>query len=108
MEESFFEKVYNVVRQIPKGRVCTYGAIAECIGAKKAARMVGWALNNSHTVYPEVPAHRVVNRKGLLSGKHHFDGPSEMEKLLNQEGIQVANNQIVNFEKLIWDPNKEY
>ncbi|MCB9257590.1 MAG: MGMT family protein [Chitinophagales bacterium] len=108
MEESFFEKVYSVVRQIPAGRVCTYGAIAECIGSKKAARMVGWALNHSHTVYPELPAHRVVNRKGLLSGKHHFDGPSEMEKRLELEGIRVENNQVLDFEALLWDPNKEY
>ena len=105
MEESFFDKVYNVVRQIPEGRVCTYGAIAECIGAKKAARMVGWALNASSTD-DTVPAHRVVNRNGILTGKHHFSGINLMQQLLENEGIKVKNLQVVDFESLFWDPSK--
>ncbi len=105
-EESFFELVYDVARQIPKGRVTSYGAIANCLGTKLSARMVGWAMNGAGKVKPKVPAHRVVNRNGVLSGKHHFGGDT-MEKLLKKEGIKVKNDAIVDFEKLFWDPSEE-
>jgi methylated-DNA-protein-cysteine methyltransferase-like protein len=106
-DESFFELVYEVARQIPKGRVTSYGAIAACLGTKLSARMVGWAMNGSGRVRPKVPAHRVVNRIGLLTGKHHFSPPGLMEKLLKKEGIKVKNDKVVDFEKLFWDPVKE-
>ena len=106
-DESFFALVYDVVRQVPKGRVTSYGAIAACLGTKLSARMVGWAMNGCGNVKPKVPAHRVVNRLGILSGKHHFKPPSKMEELLKKEGIIVKNDQIVNFEKLFWDPVQE-
>ncbi len=105
-EESFFELVYEVARQIPKGRVTSYGAIANCIGTKLSARMVGWAMNSAGKVKPKVPAHRVVNRNGLLSGKHHFGGDT-MEKMLKKEGVKVKNDTVVDFEKLFWDPAEE-
>ena len=104
---SFFEQVYAVVRLIPKGRISTYGAIAAAVGAKKAARMVGYAMNNSHTVEPPIPAHRVVNRKGLLTGRHHFSPPELMQKLLTKEGINISNHQIQNFDKHFWEPIEE-
>lgn len=104
---SFFEQVYEVVRLIPRGRVTSYGAIAAAIGAKKAARMVGYAMNNSHIVDPPVPAHRVVNRQGLLTGRHHFSPPELMEQLLHEEGIIVQNNQIQDFNSHFWDPIEE-
>lgn len=103
-EESFFEQVYEVARQIPKGRVTSYGAIAACLGTKLSARMVGWAMNGAGRVRPKVPAHRVVNRHGMLSGKHHFGTPDTMEKLLKKEGIKVKDDAVVDFEKLFWDP----
>jgi methylated-DNA-protein-cysteine methyltransferase related protein len=103
-EENFFELVFDVARQIPKGRVTSYGAIAACLGAKSSARMVGWAMNGAGRVRPKVPAHRVVNRLGILSGKHHFSPPGMMEKLLKKEGIKVKNDQVVDFKKLFWDP----
>jgi methylated-DNA-protein-cysteine methyltransferase-like protein len=106
-EESFFELAYEIARQIPKGRVTSYGAIANCIGTKLSARMVGWAMNGAGRIRPKVPAHRVVNRNGLLSGKHHFGEPGAMEKLLKKEGINVKDDTIVDFEKLFWDPSKE-
>lgn len=106
-DESFFESVFDVARQIPKGRVTSYGAIAECLGAKSSARMVGWAMNGAGRVRPKVPAHRVVNRIGILSGKHHFYPPGNMEKLLKKEGIKVKNDQVVDFKKLFWDPVTE-
>jgi len=106
-DESFFELVYEVARQIPKGRVTSYGAIAACLGTKLSARMVGWAMNGAGRVKPKVPAHRVVNRLGILSGKHHFKPAGSMEKLLKKEGIKVKNDTIVDFEKLFWDPVKE-
>ena len=106
-EESFFELVYEVARQIPKGRVTSYGAIANCLGTKLSARMVGWAMNGAGKVKPRVPAHRVVNRNGMLSGKHHFGEPDVMERLLKKEGIKVKNDTIVDFEKLFWDPAQE-
>jgi methylated-DNA-protein-cysteine methyltransferase related protein len=106
-EESFFELVYEVARQIPKGKVTSYGAIAACLGTKLSARMVGWAMNGAGKVKPKVPAHRVVNRIGMLSGKHHFSPPGSMEKQLKKEGIKVKNDQIVDFEKHFWNPIDE-
>lgn len=106
-DENFFELVYGVARQIPKGRVTSYGAIAACLGTKLSARMVGWAMNGSGKMKPKVPAHRVVNRIGLLTGKNHFSPPGLMEKLLKKEGIKVKNDKVVDFEKLFWDPAKE-
>jgi methylated-DNA-protein-cysteine methyltransferase-like protein len=104
--KDFFQDVYDVVRLIPSGRVTSYGAIANYLGSKQGARMVGWAMNASH-VLPDVPAHRVVNRTGLLSGKHHFDGPNTMELHLQAEGIRVVQNQIQDFQKVFWDPALE-
>lgn len=103
--ESFFERVYEVVRLIPYGKVTSYGTIAKYLGAASSARMVGWAMNQSHGVFPSVPAHRVVNRNGLLTGKKHFSSPDEMENRLKVEGISVRNNQIENFPTYFWDPN---
>jgi methylated-DNA-protein-cysteine methyltransferase-like protein len=105
-ESSFFELVYEVARQIPKGRITSYGAIANCLGTKLSARMVGWALNGAGHAKPKVPAHRVVNRNGMLSGKHHFGG-DKMEKLLKKEGIKVKNDTVINFDKLFWDPAEQ-
>ena len=102
--DNFFEKVYAVARQIPFGKVTSYGAIATYLGAARSARMVGWAMNNSHTQTKEIPAHRVVNRKGILTGKHHFDGTNLMQQLLENEGIVVIENQIQNFENVFWNP----
>ncbi len=106
-DENFFELVYEVARQIPKGRVTSYGAIANCLGTKLSARMVGWAMNGAGRVNPKVPAHRVVNRIGMLTGKHHFHPPTKMETLLKKEGVKVKNDKIVDFEKHFWDPVKE-
>ena len=104
-EIGFFEKVYQVAEQIPYGRVTSYGAIAKYLGTPKSARMVGWAMNASH-VNPKVPAHRVVNRVGVLSGKHHFEGTNLMQQLLESEGVEVSEHQIKNFESLFWDPTR--
>lgn len=104
-KNNFFEKVYEVARQIPFGKVTSYGAIAKYLGAARSARMVGWAMNNSHNQKLEVPAHRVVNRKGLLTGKHHFEGTNLMQQLLENEGIKVVDNQIQNFEEVFWNPS---
>ena len=101
----FFDLVYGVVRQIPEGRVTSYGAIAGHLGMRRSARMVGWAMNAAHSK-PDVPAHRVVNRNGLLTGKHHFPGSNLMEELLENEGIKVENNIIVDFENYFWDPSE--
>jgi methylated-DNA-protein-cysteine methyltransferase related protein len=103
-DTNFFELVYEVVMQIPKGRVTSYGAIAAVLGAKLSARMVGWAM---HGASAKVPAHRVVNRNGVLSGKHHFSPPSKMQKLLEKEGIKVKNDTIIDFKNHYWDPAKE-
>mgnify|MGYP000039927633 FL=1 len=103
-KESIYNAIYDIVRAIPKGRVTSYGAIAAAIGAKGAARMVGYAMNHSHAMQPKVPAHRVVNRNGMLTGKHHFETPTQMEALLKKEGISVIDDQIVDFEKFFWDP----
>jgi len=102
---NFFDKVYEVVKQIPFGRVTSYGAIAKYLGTTRSARMVGYAMNGSSG--NDVPAHRVVNSKGLLTGKHHFDGTNLMQQLLESEGIRVKGNQIQNFDKVFWDPSKE-
>lgn len=102
-EKNFFEKVYEVAALIPYGRVTSYGAIAKYLGAARSARMVGWAMNNAHG-YDEIPAHRVVNRVGLLTGKHHFGGTNLMQQLLENEGIRIKDNKVVNFEKHFWDP----
>lgn len=104
--ENFFQKVYTIARLIPYGRVTTYGAIAIYLGTARSARMVGWAMNKSHGL-EDIPAHRVVNRKGILSGKHHFDGTNLMQQLLENEGIIVHENQIQNFEKVFWNPSKK-
>jgi methylated-DNA-protein-cysteine methyltransferase-like protein len=105
-DANFFDKVYAIARLIPHGRVTSYGAIATYLGAARSARMVGWAMNNSHNQKEEVPAHRVVNRKGLLTGKHHFDGTNLMQQLLESEGIKVIENQIQDFEKIFWNPSE--
>lgn len=104
--DNFFEKSYQVARQIPFGRVTSYGAIAKYLGAARSARMVGWAMNASHN-NDTIPAHRVVNRKGLLTGKQHFDGTNLMQQLLESEGIKVIENQIQNFDTVFWDPTIE-
>lgn len=101
--DNFFERVYEVVRQIPYGKVTSYGAIAKALGTARSARMVGWAMNASHNL-DDVPAHRVVNRNGLLTGKLHFDGTNLMQQLLENEGIVIVNNQIVDFDKVLWIP----
>jgi methylated-DNA-protein-cysteine methyltransferase-like protein len=101
--DNFFERVYEVARQIPYGKVTSYGAIAKVLGAARSARMVGWAMNASHNL-EDVPAHRVVNRSGLLTGKHHFEGTNLMQQLLENEGIIVKENQIIDFEKHFWTP----
>lgn len=106
-DHSFFSRVYDVVRLIPYGRVSSYGAIAGYLGSKGSARMVGWAMNASHSASENVPAHRVVNRKGMLTGKHHFGAPAIMQQLLESEGVQVQDDRVVEFEKLLWDPAKE-
>lgn len=102
-DNSFFERVYVIARQIPFGKVTSYGAIAKCLGAARSARMVGYAMNASHDK-DDIPAHRVVNRNGLLTGKFHFDGTNLMQQLLENEGIEVVNNQIINFDHHFWQP----
>jgi len=102
-EVSFYQKVYEVARKIPEGKVTSYGAIAEFLGRKGSARMVGYAMNNVHSEY-SVPAHRVVNRNGLLTGKHHFSPPDLMQQLLENEGIEVENDKVVNFKEVFWKP----
>lgn len=103
--KNFFERVYKVARQIPEGKVTSYGAIATYLGMAKGARMVGWAMNASHI--KEVPAHRVVNKKGLLTGKHHFQGTNLMQQLLENEGVEIIENQIQNLSECLWDPSRE-
>ena len=106
-KHSFFEDVWDVARQIPTGRVTSYGAIANYLGTKLSARMVGWAMNGAFQVSPKVPAHRVVNRQGLLTGKIHFATPTLMQELLEKEGTKVTNDQVVDFAKKFWDPTTE-
>lgn len=103
-EPAFFDSVYEVVRLVPPGRVTTYGAIARFLGSAKSARMVGWAMNASFGVFPPVPAQRVVNASGMLSGKFHFGPGDEMKNLLEAEGVKVENDEVVNFPQLFWDP----
>ncbi len=106
MEKDFFDSVYKVVRLIPKGRVTNYGAIAKYLGSAGSSRIVGYAMNAAHSQKKKVPAHRVVNRNGELTGKHHFATPFEMQELLEKEKIVVKNDKIIDFKKLFWDPNE--
>jgi methylated-DNA-protein-cysteine methyltransferase-like protein len=106
-ERDFFAEVMAVVREVPRGRVTSYGAIAKYLGAARSSRIVGYCMNNSHTVHPKVPAHRVVNRNGLLTGKHHFATPTRMQELLAKEGVKVKDDQVVEFRKRFWDPALE-
>ena len=106
-KESIYDAIYDVVRAVPKGRVTSYGAVAAAIGAASGARVVGYAMNMCSGVKPKVPAHRVVNRNGLLTGKHHFSPPEKMQQLLEKEGIKVKDDQVVAFDRLFWDPMKE-
>lgn len=105
-DESFFTLVYDVVKQIPRGRVTSYGAIAACLGTKLSARMVGWAMNSAHDPSKKIPAHRVVNRNGMLTGKMHFGDPGEMQRRLEKENIKVVDDTIVDFSKVFWDPSE--
>jgi methylated-DNA-protein-cysteine methyltransferase-like protein len=105
--EGFFQRVYKVVLLVPSGRVTTYGAIASYLGSPGAARMVGWAMNQSHTSPEFIPAHRVVNRNGLLTGKHHFDGTHLMQEMLENEGAIISENRIQNMEEMFWNPVEE-
>lgn len=107
-ELSFFDQVHALARQIPRGRVTSYGAIAAALGAKSSARMVGWAMNAAHTAKPAVPAHRVVNRVGMLSGKMHFRPPEAMQQRLEREGVKVKDDQVVDFKKRFWDPMEAF
>jgi methylated-DNA-protein-cysteine methyltransferase related protein len=104
----FFERVFEIVRQVPHGRVTNYGAIARYLGTARSSRMVGWAMNQSHGKEPFVPAHRVVNRNGLLTGKAHFPHPDMMQELLESEGIEIDDDKVVDFKRLLWDPGKEF
>ena len=104
--KDFFQKVYKVVKMIPCGRVSTYGLIAKYLGSEKSSRVVGYAMNASHQ-NSEIPAHRVVNRVGLLTGKHHFSGTTLMKDLLESEGVKIQNDTVINFKKVVWDPSKE-
>jgi methylated-DNA-protein-cysteine methyltransferase-like protein len=106
-KESIYDAIYDIVRCIPRGRVTSYGAVAAAVGAASGARVVGYAMNNCLGVTPKVPAHRVVNRNGLLTGKHHFTPPEKMQQLLEREGIRVRDDKVVGFDKLFWDPMKE-
>lgn len=107
MEKDFFKMVYEVVKLVPKGRVTSYGAIANYLGSKSSSRVVGYAMNASHKIKPKVPAHRVVNRIGLLSGKLHFETPFQMEELLMKEKIVIKNDKVIDFKNIFWDPQKE-
>ena len=107
MEKGFFQKVYDVARQIPYGRVTSYGAIANYLGSKGSARMVGWAMNSSKNLPQNLPAHRVVNSSGMLTGKHHFGGSNTMAQLLESEGIKIKGDQIVDFQEVFWNPAVE-
>ena len=104
--KDFFQKVYEVVKMIPSGRVSTYGLIAKYLGSAKSSRVVGYAMNASHQ-NSDIPAHRVVDRVGILTGKHHFSGTTLMKNLLESEGVKIQNDRVVNFKKVVWDPSKE-
>jgi methylated-DNA-protein-cysteine methyltransferase-like protein len=105
--DNFFDTVYRIVRKIPRGRVTSYGAIAESSGSRLSARMVGWAMNAAGSAQPPVPAHRVVNRNGMLTGKHHFPTPTAMEEMLKQEGVEVKEDKVLRFREIFWDPGSE-
>ena len=105
--DNIYDLIYDIVRHVPKGRVTTYGAVAAATGAKSGARLVGYAMNGSHLIKPKVPAHRVVNRQGLLTGKHHFPTETAMQELLEKEGVEVKDDQVVDFDKRFWDPLQE-
>lgn len=107
MSSDFYRDVWAVVRLVPKGRVTSYGAVAKYLGSARSSRMVGWAMNASHAARDAVPAHRVVNRIGMLSGKHHFPNPDQMQRLLEEEGIEVQDDRVVRFQELFWDPMTE-
>jgi len=107
MEKDFFKMVYEVVKLVPEGRVTSYGAIANYLGSKSSSRVVGYAMNASHKIKPKVPAHRVVNKIGLLSGKQHFETPFQMEELLMKEKIIIKNDKVIDFKNIFWDPQKE-
>src|SRR6476620_1597956 len=106
-DHDFFKQVYEVVRLIPKGRVTSYGAIANALGTKLSARMVGWAMNSAHNIKPKIPAHRLLNREGMLSGRMHFGTPTRMQELLEKEGVKIKDDQVIDFKKHFWDPVKE-
>lgn len=106
-DDNFFQQVFDIARQIPKGRVTSYGAIAKCIGTGRSARLVGWAMNGSGRIKPKVPAHRVVNSQGMLTGKFHFETLTKMEELLAKEGVKVKNDKVVDFKRLFWNPMDE-
>lgn len=106
-KENIYTAIYDIVRCVPKGRVTSYGAVAAAIGAASGARVVGYAKNLCHNIKPKVPAHRVVNRNGMLTGKHHFNPPEKMQQLLEKEGIKVSNDTVQDFDRLFWDPMKE-
>lgn len=103
--DDWMATIYELVRKIPRGRVSTYGTLADAIGARLTSRMVGWAMNKAHVVKPKVPAHRVVNRNGLLTGKHHFATPTLMQELLEAEGVEIENDQIIDFKRHYWSPS---
>ena len=105
--DNIYDAIYDIVRLVPKGRVTTYGAVAAAIGVRSGARMVGYAMNSCTNIKPKVPAHRVVNRKGMLSGKHHFSPPERMQQLLEKEGIKVKDDYVVSLDEKFWDPVKE-
>lgn len=107
MEQSFYDQVYEIVRLIPSGRVTSYGAIAKSLGAGGSSRLVGYAMNNAHDLVPKIPAHRVVNRSGLLTGKFHFATPDLMQQLLENEGLVIIDDKIQNFKTHFWDPAQE-
>jgi methylated-DNA-protein-cysteine methyltransferase-like protein len=106
-DDNFFQKVYKVARKVPRGRVTSYGAIAEYLGTKGSARMVGWAMNAAGSQFPPVPAQRVVNRNGMLTGKHHFAYPEQMQELLEAEGVEVVHDKVKNFNEIFWNPRTE-
>ena len=105
--KDFFQSVFEIVRHIPEGRITNYGAIAKALSTPRSSRMVGWAMNAAHSQQQYIPAHRVVNRNGMLTGKHHFPTPTAMQQALENEGIKVIEDKIVNFKEVFWDPNVE-
>jgi len=106
-KDNIYDAIYDIVRCVPRGRITTYGAVAAAVGLKSGARLVGYAMNNCSNIKPKVPAHRVLNRTGLLTGKHHFDPPGKMQQLLEKEGVKVKDDKVLDFEKVFWDPLQE-